>query len=424
MSDNVNLSKKIVTYEAMSKYDECLKQFINNKLANFDGGSSDGSSNTNNALPIGNLDDGIHTWENLMTAVYEKSFGGPIQIHNPNWMSVDGKRQYIIYSGIYLGVCDSQEYHGNTGGTLGPESATGYNNNTFNLPTTSTTTSSSTTTTTTSAASEPSTTTTTTSAENLGSTTSEELESTTSTSEVYHGPNLVLMIGNVLTFELSGTGGYHTPVHGNSIHTTDYHIVGLSIENDNDAGYNDLNYYDINVLFDIPIVSLSKLSGLESKINNLSLSFKENIPDGINSNGFINLGHASEYDVDPNSSIVIRPKDEEGNNPIIYLNYPKIGQVNEYTIIINNDGTDHVETESGVLPGNIVLTMAGNNDRDLIDNERFRWSTPPLYAFNGSDKTYELNIKVVPYKEVFDEDYNRNTLLQYDAYVTWTEYTN
>jgi hypothetical protein len=33
MSDNVNLSKKLVTYEAMSVYDECIKQFIENASA-------------------------------------------------------------------------------------------------------------------------------------------------------------------------------------------------------------------------------------------------------------------------------------------------------------------------------------------------------------------------------------------------------
>lgn len=167
--------------------------------------------------------------------------------------------------------------------------------------------------------------------------------------------------------------------------------------------------------------NIEALNNRVTVLENSQISFEENIPDGINSYAYVNLGNSPLYEVSPNSSIVIRLKDETGNNPFICLSYPKIGQVNEYTIIINNNGVDHTEPDSGILAENIILSMVSSNDQSLVDNSRFHWNTPPLYNFNETDKIYELNIKVIPYKEERDVNSN-NVLLAYDAFVTWTEY--
>jgi hypothetical protein len=167
--------------------------------------------------------------------------------------------------------------------------------------------------------------------------------------------------------------------------------------------------------------NIEALNNRVTVLENTPPSFEENIPDGINSYDYVNLGDSPLYEVNPNSSIVIRLKDENGNNPFICLGYPKIGQVNEYTIIINNNGVDHTALDSGILAENIILSMVSSNDRSLVDNSRFYWNTPPLYNFNETDKIYELNIKVIPYKEERDANSN-NVLLAYDAFVTWTEY--
>lgn len=106
MSD---LSKKIVTYEAMEKYTEAIKQYISNNS----GSAGSGLSTTDIAklthsvgLPIGNT--GIHTWENMcIEGDMEEQHVGSVKIRYYD----EEYGEYYTINGTYFNVCP-YGYHG------------------------------------------------------------------------------------------------------------------------------------------------------------------------------------------------------------------------------------------------------------------------------------------------------------------------
>jgi hypothetical protein len=206
------------------------------------------------------------------------------------------------------------------------------------------------------------------------------------------------MIGNVLTFELSDTGGYHPPVHGNSIHTTDYHIVGFRIKNNNDAGYNDLNYYDINVLFDIPIASLAKITTLQNQLNNVAKILEYTI------------NNAQSIRVTPNTSVVAN-LDESGYCEIILVPPTEPGYVYEYRIILKDEWGGYRDILFDT-PWGGTLHWANDDAPDFANG-------------NNSSATYEINIKlhIDPYNIEYDDPDHTISSCFCNLWGTYTKYS-